>query len=223
MGAGTYQRTNNPWAGAAAAGFRTCVAERRTYWLGAWYAGGWCAVNGRGTAYGTSEPLLASLAAKQGIKPAVEISERLPLNYLQGAAGLAGANVAMYGAQQVGAAGEAAITGQPYHISPTSALLDIASTGPFMALHLTKGGRAALGGRTSRERAASLQDSIQVAKDAEAAFGRTEETANKASTMCILRRMIWETADAESMLQSMPRELLRPVEGGGTTLGDEQR
>src|SRR4029077_15836931 len=177
MGAGTYQRTGSPWAGALAGTLGLVlpkVGQIGTE-LG-WRAAGVRLIEG--AAYETAEAPLAALAASQGIKPAVQIAERVPVNYLQGAAGLAGANVAMYGAQQVGAAGESLITGEPYHISPTSALLDIASTGPFMALHLTKGGRAALGGRTSRERAAALTDSIQVAKDAEAAFARTEETQN---------------------------------------------
>jgi len=224
MGAGTYQRTGSIPAGFLAGGLGLVlpkVGQLGTE-LG-WRAAGVPLI--KGAAYEATEAPLAALAASQGIKPAVEIAERVPTNLWQGAAGLTGANVAMYGAQQVGAAGEAAITGQPYHISPTSALLDIASTGPFMALHLTKGGRAALGGRTSRERAAALTDSIDIAKAAQEAVGRTEETQNKAPDDVYPETD--DLATAENVTTNATINDTRATQAGlkeeGTTLGDEQR
>jgi hypothetical protein len=135
----------------------------------------------KGAAYETAEPALAALAAQQGVQPGVQIAERIPVNLFQGAAGQIGANVAGAGLFSAAGAAQQLVQGQAPSFSPTDMLLQATlGQGPFAALHLTKGGRAALGGRTSRERAAQLQDSIQVATDAQAAAEHMRETEAKA-------------------------------------------
>jgi hypothetical protein len=179
----------------------------------------------RGAAYETTEPALAAIAAQQGVQPGVQIAERIPINLLQGAAGQIGANVAGAGLFSAAGAAQQLVQGQAPSFSPTDLLLQATlGQGPFAALHLTKGGRAALGGRTSRERAAQLNDSIKVATDAQAAAERMREIEAKAPDEEFPETV--DTGLAADVSDNATINDARVAEAGlkeeGTTLGTEQ-
>lgn len=110
----------------------------------------------------------------------------LPRTIAQGIGGQVGANVGAGLAGEAGSMLEAALTPDDpenprsqYHFSPTEALLNLTlGQIPFAGLYATKGGKASLGGKTSREYSAKIKADFEVAERAIAQRDALEASKN---------------------------------------------
>lgn len=109
------------------------------------------------------------------------ISQVLPKTIAQGIGGQVGANLGAGLASELAVAGKAAFDPEEeYHFSPTEALLNMTlGQVPFAGLYATRGGRAALGGKTSQEAIAQTKASFEVAERAIARRDAVEAAKQK--------------------------------------------
>jgi len=92
------------------------------------------------------------------------VRELFPTNYGQGIAAQVGGEVAASAFGELSNMAQAGVDpNQEYHFSPSAAFIDMTlGQIPFAALYTTKGGRAALGGDTTRQHADALQKQIDI-------------------------------------------------------------
>ena len=115
-----------------------------------------------------------------GVDP-LQISRRIPTTLAQGALSQLAEQGAAAGLSEAGALATQAATGQPLELSPTDMLMNLTlGQVPFAGMYALKGGRAALGGETSRRTARDLQSAMDETKVALDYRAHVDESRKKA-------------------------------------------
>lgn len=115
-----------------------------------------------------------------GVDP-LQLSRRIPTTLAQGALSQLAEQGAAAGLGEASKLATQAATGQPLELSPTDILLNLTlGQAPFAGMYALKGGRAALGGETSRRSARDLQQGIEETKTALDYRAHVDESRKKA-------------------------------------------